>query len=326
MATSTETPSPSTVGRRALGLVLAVVAGAAVATQARINGELAVRIDDGVVAAVLSFAGGQLVLLATAALLPRMRRGLSRVAREVRSGGLRPWQLLGGACGALLVLSQGFTVGVIGVAVFTVAVVAGQAISSLLVDRAGIGPGGRRPVTVTRLVGALLTLGAVLLAVSSQLGGAGPIWIAVLPLLAGVAVAWQQAVNARVGEAAGQGVTESALPAALVNFTVGTTILLLAAVIEIVVLGPPEPLPADPLLYLGGLIGIVFITTAAAVVRLTGVLLFGLGAIGGQLVGALLLDLFVPAAGEQLAATTVAGAALALVAMVIAALPTRRRI
>lgn len=56
--------------------------------------------------------------------------------------------------------------------------------------------------------------------------------------------------------------------------------------------------------------------------RLTGVLLLGLGTIAGQLVGALLLDVFVPATGEQLSATAVAGTALTLVA--VAAVPARR--
>ena len=55
-------------------------------------------------------------------------------------------------------------------------------------------------------------------------------------------------------------------------------------------------------------------------------LLLGLGAVTGQLVGALLLDLFAPAAGEPLPATTLAGTGLALVAVVLAAVPTRRRV
>lgn len=42
-----------------------------------------------------------------------------------------------------MVISQGLTLGTIGVAVFTVGLVAGQTMSSLAVDRAGIGPGGR---------------------------------------------------------------------------------------------------------------------------------------------------------------------------------------
>lgn len=291
------------------------------AAQARINGELGGRIGDGVVAALLSFAGGELVLLALAATVPAVRAGLVRVTQGVRSGRLPWWQLLGGLCGAFLVITQGLTVGVIGVAVFTVAVVAGQASSSLVVDRAGLGPGAARPVTVTRIAGAVLTIMAVVLAVSDRLGTPAALWIAVIPVLAGITVAWQQAVNGRVNTVAG-----SALAATLVNFTVGIALLLVVAAIEVAVRGLPGPLPGNPVLYLGGPLGIVFIATAVAVVRLTGVLLLGLGTIGGQLVGALLLDVFVPATGEQLTATAVAGTALTLVAVAVAALPSRRRV
>ena len=69
---------------------------------------------------------------------------------------------------SFLVLSQGLAAAALGVALFTVAVVAGQTISGLVLDRVGIGPGGRRPLTAARLVGALLALGAVTWAVSAQ--------------------------------------------------------------------------------------------------------------------------------------------------------------
>ncbi|MPZ66561.1 MAG: EamA-like transporter family protein [Pseudonocardiaceae bacterium] len=303
----------------AAGLLAAVAVGTALAAQARINGELGGRIDDGVVAALLSFAGGELVLLALAATVPAVRAGLARTARGVRSGRLPWWQLLGGLCGAFLVITQGLTVGVIGVAVFTVAVVAGQATSSLVVDRAGLGPGAAQPVTVTRIAGAVLTIAAVVLAVSDRLGTPAALWIAVIPVLAGITVAWQQAVNGRVNTVAG-----NPLAATLVNFTVGIALLLVVAAVEVAVRGLPGPLPSNPVLYLGGPLGIVFIATAVTVVRLTGVLLLGLGTIAGQLVGALLLDVFVPVTGEQLTATAVAGTALTLVAMAVAALPSRR--
>lgn len=321
MPTAVEAPSTPSIRLRVAGLVVTVVVGTALALQARINGELAGRIGDGFVAALLSFAGAELILLALAATVPAIRAGLVRSARGVRSGRLRWWQLLGGLCGAFLVLTQGLTVGVIGVAVFTVAVVAGQATSSLVVDRAGLGPGAARPVTVTRIVGALLTIGAVLLAVSERLTTPAGLWVAVLPMLAGVTVAWQQAVNGRVNAVAG-----NPFAATLVNFTAGTAVLLVAAVVEVALRGLPGPLPANPLLYLGGPLGILFITTAVAVVRLTGVLLLGLGTIAGQLVGALLLDMVVPVTGEHLTVPAVAGTALTLLAVAVAALPSRRRV
>lgn len=303
-------PSPA---RRLVGVVLATIAGVAVAVQSRVNGELGVRLADGVAAAVISFGLGLLVLLVLVPATPGGRRGLAALRAALTAGRLRPWQCLGGLCGAFLVATQGLTVGTLGVAVFTVAVVAGQSASSLLVDRAGIGPSGRQPVTGRRLFGAALTVLAVGLAVGGRLND--PTALAVLPLLAGIAVAWQQAVNGLVGRAAG-----SPLTATLVNFTVGLVALLAVFAVDIAVRGlPAGSPPAEPWLYLGGPIGITFIAIAAAVVEFTGVLLLGLATIAGQVVGAVLLDVLLPTAASRPDATTLLGAALTLVAVLIAA-------
>ncbi|RKN43428.1 DMT family transporter [Micromonospora endolithica] len=320
--TTTGTAAPDTLStaRRATGVGLAVASGVAVAVQSRINGELGVRLDDGIAAAVVSFGIGLLVLLVLVPATPGGRRGLVALRAALRDGSLRPWQCLGGVCGAFLVATQGLTVGTLGVAVFTVAVVAGQSGSSLLVDRAGVGPTGRQPVTPARLVGAVLTVLAVLLAVGDRLGDPGALVLALLPLLAGVGIAWQQAVNGRVRGAAG-----SALTATLVNFSVGTVALLATFAVEVAVRGRPAGgFPSEPWLYLGGPIGIVFIALAAAIVRFTGVLLLGLATIAGQIIGAVLLDLVLPTAASHPGPATLAGAALTLVAVLVANSGSRR--
>ncbi|MFE9869422.1 DMT family transporter [Micromonospora sp. NPDC005686] len=317
-------PAPPTLstGRRVAGVGLATASGVMVAVQSRINGELGVRLADGIAAAVVSFGVGLLILLVLVPATPGGRRGLAALRDALRAGSLRPWQCLGGVCGAFLVATQGLTIGTLGVAVFTVAVVAGQSGSSLLVDRAGIGPTGRQPVTPNRLIGAVLTVLAVLLAVGDRLGDPKALVLAVLPLAAGVGIAWQQAVNGRVRAAAG-----SAMTATLVNFTVGTAALLLTFAVDLAVRGRPDGMfPSEPWLYLGGPIGIVFIALAAALVRFTGVLLLGLATIAGQIVGAVLLDLLLPTAASHPGLDTLLGAALTLVAVLVAAFgPTRPR-
>ncbi len=55
--------------------------------------------------------------------------------------------LLGGACGALTVSTQGLTAGILGVSLFTVGVVAGQTLHGLVLDRIGFGPAGVVAVT-----------------------------------------------------------------------------------------------------------------------------------------------------------------------------------
>ncbi|MEU2698771.1 DMT family transporter [Micromonospora aurantiaca] len=316
-------PAPPTLstGRRVAGVGLATASGVMVAVQSRINGELGVRLADGIDAAVVSFGVGLLILLVLVPATPGGRRGLAALRGALRSGALRPWQCLGGVCGAFLVATQGLTIGALGVAVFTVAVVAGQSGSSLLVDRAGIGPAGRQPVTPNRLIGAVLTVLAVLLAVGDRLGDPHALALALLPLAAGVGIAWQQAVNGRVRAAAG-----SAMTATLVNFTVGTAALLVTFAVDLAVRGRPAgAFPDEPWLYLGGPLGIVFIALAAALVRFTGVLLLGLATIAGQIVGAVLLDLLLPTAASHPGLDTLLGAALTMVAVLVAAFgPTRR--
>jgi transporter family-2 protein len=308
------------------GTAVAVALGVAVALQARINGELGQRLGDGVIAALLSNTGGLLLLSGLVVTRPRMRRGLGRVRAAVRDRRLRPYHLLGGVCGAFLVTCQGLTVAAIGVAVFTVALVAGQTASGLLVDRAGIGPGGPQGVNLRRVTGAILAVVAVMLAVADRLGAPSASWLALLPVLAGMGAAWQLAVNGRVGAAARHDgpALVGMLPAALVNFTAGTLALALATTIDIATRGPPQPLPALPWLYVGGALGALFAATAALIVSTTGVLLLGLGAVAGQLVGAVLLDAFLPATEHPLTLTTLIGTALTLVAVTVTALPGRR--
>ena len=141
----------------------------------------------------------------------------------------------------------------------------------------------------------MLAVLAVLLAVGDRLTDPAALALAALPLLAGLAVAWQQAVNGRVGIAAG-----SVLTATLVNFAVGTVGLLVVFLVDLALRGRPGgAFPAEPWLYIGGPIGIVFIAIAAAVVRFTGVLLLGLATIAGQVLGAVAMDVVFPTADSQ---------------------------
>ena len=295
-----------------LALVFALLCGALVAIQSRINGELGSRLGDGFTAAAISFGSGLIILSVALAIAPAGRRGLARVRDALRLRQLRWWYVCGGAAGSFLVLSQGLAAAALGVALFTVAVVAGQTISGLVLDRVGIGPGGRRPLTPARLVGALLALGAVTWAVSAQFGGSAPILLMILPLIAGLGTGWQQAVNGQV-----RAVADSALTATFINFLVGTTVLLVLMLGHWALAGLPKQLPTEPWLYIGGALGCVFIGVTALLVRITGVLLLGLATVAGQ------LDLLLPTSGQALAFSTVGGTLLAIVAVAIASIRWR---
>ncbi|WP_327148903.1 DMT family transporter [Nocardia sp. NBC_01329] len=310
------------VARRS-GLGFGLLIGAGVAVQGRINGELGVRLADGIAAAVVSFGSGFLVLAVAVLFSSRLRAGLREVRGSLAAGELRPWQMLGGLFGALFVASQSLTVAALGVTAFTVAAVSGQLLSSLLVDRLGVGPAGRTPVTAARLGGAVLAVAAVLLAGS---GGAGPVslrtssWLAdvpgpvllALPAAAGIGLAWQQAWNGRIGA------TGSPFAATVINFAVGLVGLLVVQALVVVRVGLPAELPREPWLYLGGAIGVLFIAAGVLVVRWVGVLLMGLSTVAGQLMCSLVLDWALPT-GAELSAVKLLGCVLTLTAVVVAA-------
>ncbi|MFM2438876.1 MAG: hypothetical protein RLZ55_1701 [Actinomycetota bacterium] len=306
----------------------AVLVGVLSVVQARINGELALQVGSGTEAAVISFATGLLMIAVIVAVVPSGRRGAARVGQALRGTPRTPlWTFLGGLGGATFVASQGLVVPATGVALFTVAVVAGLTANSLVADRLGVGPGGPRPVTWPRVAAAAIAVAGVVLAVSGQFGH-GEVHIALLTLafLAGAAVALQQGVNGRVAVIAG-----SPLPAALVNFVVGfTALLLIASVIEA---GDGQPLvlpPAlwdQPVLWLGGPIGVAFVVVAAFAVRGLGVLVFSLLTIVGQLVGGVAVDVLAPVPGHiGVTAQTLAAVLLSIGATLLAFLGGRRRL
>ncbi|NUS36171.1 MAG: DMT family transporter, partial [Pseudarthrobacter sp.] len=282
------------------GLPLAVGSGLAIPVQGRINGALGARLGDGIAAAVVSFSTGLLVMILISLLLPRGRAGLARIIPAVRERAFPRIYVLAGGIGALFVFAQTFTVGILGVALFTVATVTGQTVSGLLVDRLGLGPAGRKSVTGIRIIGCILTIAAVGWAVSPRFaasspgteadGGAAALLLPLLlPVVAGFLMSFQQAMNGTATVHYG-----TPIAATLVNFIAGCLVLWTVLGIKVAVAGPGNPLPGEWWYYLGGPMGCVFIGLGALLVRTLGVLVTGLGMIAGQLLGSLALDVFLP--------------------------------
>lgn len=307
------TPTRSLPAPLAIGGAVAI--GVMTAIQARINGVLGIRLGDGVVAGLVSFVVGTAVLAVIVASLPSGRAGMVRLVRGVGDRTIPPWMLLGGACGALTVSTQGLTAAVLGVSLFTVGVVAGQTLHGLLLDRIGFGPAGVVAVTMGRVAGAALALAAVGVSLGGDVLRTAPLWMLVLPFAAGVGIAWQQAVNGRLAQR-----VSSPTVATMTSFLAGTVVLAVAAAISVFSQGAPHGLPAEPWLYTGGFLGVVYIFLGAFLVAHTGVLLLGLGSVLGQLVAAVAIDLIWPTdagpATWQIITMVVIAAASVLVAVV----------
>ncbi|MCW2707196.1 MAG: hypothetical protein JWM22_1038 [Frankiales bacterium] len=283
--------------RQELLLLAAVVSGALVALQQRLNGDLGSDLHDPLLAAVVSFGGG-LVLMCALLLRPAARASL-RCLRAVPW-----WSRLGGLCGATLVAVGAVAAPEIGVALFTVGMVSGATVTALVVDRAGLGPGGRRELTTPRLVGALLCFAAIALSAREGLRAAS-LSLLVLVVAAGGLVSVQQALNGRV-----RGATDATV-ATFVNFVVGTTALLAALAVQAAA-GRVHAVhwPTGFWLYLGGPLGCAFIAVAAVAVSVLGVLRLGLAVTAGQLLGGVLLDLH-----RGVSAVTLVAVALTMVAV-----------
>ncbi len=297
--------APPATDRHVGALAAAIVSGALVALQARLNGELGRRLDDALLAALISFATGLVAVVLVVAARPAARAALGKVRDTTR------WQRLGGLGGASLVAVGAYAAPQIGVALLTVGIVAGQTTGGLLVDRIGLGPAGPRPFTGARVGGAAICLVAVTVAATGEGPGDADPLLLLLVVAAGFAISVQQALNGRV-----RATTGDASVATLVNFVVGTTVLLAAWLLVGLIAGVDvDSAPGEWWLYVGGPLGATFVAVAAVVVKRLGVLRLGLAVIAGQLVGAVVIDLLSPAADHGIAGATLVGAALTLLAV-----------
>ncbi|WP_328853437.1 DMT family transporter [Micromonospora globbae] len=288
-------------------LAVVTLAGVASAAQGATNGELGVRVGEPTLAAVVNNLGGTLLVVVGLAVLPSMRAGLAELRRT------RPpwWSYLGGLGGAAIVVLGAYVVPVLGVAVFTIAQVAGSSLGGLAVDRAGLAPVGRLALTGPRVAGGLLGVAAVTLAQLGQPIGDLAVGLVLLAVAGGVGVALQSALNGRISAAG------SAAAGVAVNFAVSTPAVLLVAALAGAFTGPAPAWPDAWYLYTSGALGVAIVAGLVIGVRSAGVLRTGLALVAGQLGGALLLDALLPG-GPGARPAVLAGAALTLVAVVVA--------
>jgi bacterial/archaeal transporter family-2 protein len=305
--------------RYALAFVLSVITGGMVAVQSRINGELGLALGDGYVAALFSFSSGFLVLTVAMAANPKARAGFRIIRDDLVAGRLPWWAVTGGVGGGFLVLTQGLSAGILGVALFTVAVVTGQAFGAVAIDTRGWFGILRVRLTSLRVVGAILTVVGAVVALDFSSGSLEGVTLAfVLPMLAGLGTGYQQAVNGRIKRLAG-----SAVAATFVNFAAGTIALAVVTAVALPFTGGPSGLPDTWWVWTGGLVGTVFIAIQATTVGIIGVLGLGVSLVTGQLLGSIALDVLVPVAASGLSPATVIGAFITLVGSVLVSLGRR---
>lgn len=305
--------------------------GVLAAVQARVNGQFGAVLGDPLFAGAISLLTGLLLTIVLIAGRRPLRHSLAVLHRGVREGRIPRWQLLGGLGGAVFVPGSVALVPRLGVALFLTALIAGQVAASLVIDRIGFGPGGRRPVSRLRLIGAAVTLAAVSVAASGGRPRPGlPIGVLLCAALGvGLAVALQQALVGRLALTVGAPMVATfanfLLASAVVGTVVGITHLFAGDWGSMAAPGLP-PLPWDQWwLMLGGVMGVVFVAVSAAGVRSLGVLVFGVITVAGQLLGALAIDVALPFTGQQVTWRLVAGVLGAIAASLVLLIPVLSR-
>ena len=294
---------------------LAAISGLMIALQARANGELSHRLDNGLQAALVSFGSGLVIIAVIALFNPSIKHGVRTLRAAVRAKEIPTWTLFAGMLGGSFVAVQTQIVPLIGVAIYSVASIAGQSAVSLIVDRIGLTGGGKKHITPRRVAAALITVFAVFISVADRLEGRDlSIAAVILGVVAGTIVGVQRALNGQINEHSQQSFTTS-----LLNFAMGTSFLLILLIFAIAIGGMElSPLPAGPWwIYTGGVIGVIYIAFTSTIVQHLGVLTFTLISVGGQLVGSLLIDLFSPTKGVQISVYLVTGIVLTYLGVLV---------
>jgi len=295
--------------------ILAALSGVLIALQARANGELSHRLGNGLQAALVSFISGLIIIVVIALFNPSIKEGVRTLRRAVIAKAIPPWTLFAGMLGASFVAVQTQIVPMIGVAIYSVAAIAGQSAISLVVDRIGLTGGGKKEITPRRVTAAFVTVFAVFISVADRLDGKDlSIAAVILGVLAGAIVGLQRAMNGQINEHSQQSFTTS-----LLNFVMGTTFLLVLLLFAMTMGGMRlSPLPAGPWwIYTGGAIGVLYVAFTSTIVQHLGVLTFTLISVGGQLAGSLLIDLYSPTDGVQVSIYLVSGIVLTYLGVLV---------
>jgi len=285
--------------------LLAALSGAMIAIQARANGELSQRLNNGLQAALISFGSGLIILFAITLFNAKIKEGIKNLRQSVASKEIARWKLFAGALGGSFVAIQSQIVPLIGVAIFSVASIAGQTAMSLIVDRIGLTGGGKKLISPRRVLAAFLTVVAVLVSVLDRIDAKNLSMFAVIVgVIGGAIVGVQRALNGQINEHSQQSFTTS-----LVNFTTGTAFLLVLIIVGLILNGYElSALPSDPWwIYTGGIIGVIYIAFTSTIVQHLGVLTFTLFSVGGQLIASLVIDLISPTDGVSVSAYLVTG-------------------
>ena len=260
---------------------------------------------DSLEAAIVSFTTGLLFVAVIALFRKDVRSGFRQIFSAVNLKLLPSWRLGAGALGASFVAMQTYAVPIAGVALFTVASLAGQTGISLWVDHVGLAGGSRVIITKRRVIAAIITILAVVVSTWDRFTISNfSLLTIVLAVFSGTWVGVQRALNGQINS-----YSKASFATSLLNFITGTTFLLfLLSLRTLFTDHSVMNFTSGPWwMFLGGSIGVIYIALSAHIVQYVGVLEFTLFSVGGMLVGSLLIDIIVPTKGTIISGFLIAG-------------------
>ena len=260
---------------------------------------------DSLEAAIVSFTTGLLFVSVIALFRKDVRSGFRQIFSAVNLKLLPSWRLGAGALGASFVAMQTYAVPIAGVALFTVASLAGQTGISLWVDHVGLAGGSRVIITKQRVIAAIITILAVVVSTWDRFTISNfSLLTIVLAVFSGTWVGVQRALNGQINS-----YSKASFATSLLNFITGTTFLLFLLLLRTLFTDHSVMnFTSGPWwMFLGGSIGVIYIALSAHIVQHVGVLEFTLFSVGGMLVGSLLIDIIVPTKGTVISGYLIAG-------------------
>ena len=260
---------------------------------------------DSLEAAIVSFTTGLLFVSVIALFRKDVRSGFRQIFSAVNLKLLPSWRLGAGALGASFVAMQTYAVPIAGVALFTVASLAGQTGISLWVDHVGLAGGSRVIITKQRVIAAIITILAVVVSTWDRFTISNfSLLTIVLAVFSGTWVGVQRALNGQINS-----YSKASFATSLLNFITGTTFLLFLLLLRTLFTDHSVMnFTSGPWwMFLGGSIGVIYIALSAHIVQYVGVLEFTLFSVGGMLIGSLLIDIIVPTKGTIISGFLIAG-------------------
>ena len=270
---------------------------------------------DSLEAALVSFSTGLLFVSGIALVRQDVRAGFRQIFTAINLNKMPAWTITAGVLGASFVAMQTYVVPIAGVALFTVASLAGQTAISLWVDKSALSGGTKTLITKRRVVAAIITVLAVVLSAWDRFELSNFSIIALgLAFFAGSWVGVQRALNGRINSHSNKSFATSWL-----NFITGTSFLLLLLLLRSLFTDHSIlNFQTAPLwMFLGGSIGVIYIALSSHIVQHLGVLDFTLFSVGGMLIGSLLIDLLLPTPGTVISPFLIAGIALTYLGVVV---------